>query len=84
MTQYQGDQTVTVGEWFVTWLVMIVPIVNIVMMFVWAFGSNTKPSKANFFKLCLLMTLISVVLTVILAAIGLIPAMSDMLGGYYY
>lgn len=72
MTQYQGDQTVTVGEWFVTGLIMIVPIVNIVMMFVWAFGSNTKPSKANFFKLSLIMSLVCIVLSVVLAALGVL------------
>jgi len=72
MTQYQGDQTVTMGEWFVTWLIMILPIVNIVMMFVWAFGSNTKPSKANLFKLGLLLSLICIVITVVLAVLGVV------------
>ncbi len=36
-------------------LVMAVPCVNIVMMFVWAFGSGTKKSKANYFRATLIM-----------------------------
>ena len=70
MTQYNGDQTVTMGEWFVTGLLMCIPIVNIVMIFVWAFGSNTKPSKANLFKLYLIMMAISIVIGIILAVTG--------------
>lgn len=82
MTQYQGDQTVTMGEWFVTGLLMCIPIVNIVMMFVWAFGSNTKPSKANLFKLSLLISLIMIVLTVVLAVTGVVSY--DIFSDYFY
>ncbi len=82
MTQYQGDQTVTIGEWFVTGLIMCIPIVNIVMMFVWAFGSNTKPSKANFFKLSLIMAAISIVLGIVLAAAGVLTL--DTWADLYY
>lgn len=67
---YQGDSTVSVGEWFVSFLIMFVPIVNIVMIFVWAFGANTKPSKANFFKFSLILTLIGIVLSAILYFAG--------------
>ncbi len=66
MTNYQGDPTVTMGEWFVTGLLMCIPIVNIIMVFVWAFGSNTKPSKANFFKLYLICALIGIAIIVAL------------------
>lgn len=59
------NNDVSVGEWIISTIVMMVPIVNIVMMFVWAFGSNTKPSKANYFKAALLMTAIGVVLSIL-------------------
>ena len=29
---------------------MMIPCVNIIMMFVWAFSSTEKKSKSNFFK----------------------------------
>jgi len=82
MTQYQGDQTVTVGEWFVTWLIMLIPIANIVMMFVWAFGSGTKPSKANFFKFALILLAISIVLGILLSIAGVLTF--NAFGDYYY
>lgn len=43
-------EIVTVGEWFITMLLMIIPLVNIILLFVWAFGSNTKMSKSNWAK----------------------------------
>ena len=57
--------------WIITYLVMMIPIVNIVMMFVWAFGSNTKPSKANYFKASLLMCIIgTVIISIVIILFG--------------
>jgi len=43
-------EIVTVGEWFIAMLLTIIPLVNIILLFVWAFGSNTKMSKSNWAK----------------------------------
>lgn len=43
------EEPVTFADWMVTMLIMFIPCVNIIMMFVWAFGSTTKKSKANYF-----------------------------------
>jgi len=53
------------GRWFGTLLVMCIPVVNIIMLFVWAFGSRTNISKRNFFRAELLMLLIVIVLFVV-------------------
>jgi succinate dehydrogenase/fumarate reductase cytochrome b subunit len=45
---------VTVKDWLITTLILLIPIVNIIMMFVWAFGDGTNPSKANYFKASLI------------------------------
>jgi uncharacterized membrane protein YvbJ len=70
---YQRNETVTMGEWFVFFLLMCIPIVNIIMLFVWAFGSDTKPSKANLCKLQLLLMAIGLGLALI---IGIITAVT--------
>lgn len=67
--QNNNNNDVTVGEWIVATLVMAIPFVNIIMMFVWAFGSNTKPSKANYFKAALIMTAISLALSFLIVAV---------------
>ena len=69
---YDNHPPVSIGDWIVTILVMMIPVVNIVMMFVWAFSGGTNPSKANFFKAQLLFVLIAVVLMVLLAFLGVL------------
>ena len=58
----QQAKVVSVQEWVIALVVMFLPIVNVVMMLVWAFGSNTNPSKANVFKAQLRVTAVLVVL----------------------
>lgn len=62
------EEPVSVKEWLITTLIMMIPCVNIVMMFVWAFG-NGKKSKANYFKAALIVAAIVLVLYIILIAI---------------
>ena len=45
---------VSVGEWIVTFLITAIPLVGIILLFVWAFGSNTHPGKANWAKAILI------------------------------
>lgn len=67
--QYQPqtdlEEPVTMGEWAIAIILMMIPCVNIIMMFVWAFSSNTKKSKANFFKVYLIVMAVSLVLSMI-------------------
>jgi len=57
-----SEDVVSLGEWILTIFLMWIPIVNFVLLIVWAFGSNTKPSKANWAKATLLWMVIGVVL----------------------
>ena len=70
----RNSDTISVGEWFWTLFVMTIPIVNIIMAFVWGFSGNTKISKANFFKAYLLWILVAFILYFLFASvfIGLI------------
>lgn len=57
----------SIGEWMVTLIVLAIPIVGIVMYFVWAFGDATNPNKRNFCKASLIFALVGIVLTFIFA-----------------
>lgn len=58
--QYQSYQTyqnsgnleepMSVKEWLITDLLMLIPCVNLILVFVWAFSSSEKKSKSNYFK----------------------------------
>ncbi|MBR6823777.1 MAG: hypothetical protein IKM70_01745 [Firmicutes bacterium] len=56
----------TVGGWIKTQLILMIPLVNIIMVFVWAFGDGNK-SRKNYFRAQLLLTLIITVLFFVLA-----------------
>ncbi|GAB6120347.1 hypothetical protein [Dysgonomonas termitidis] len=60
-----NKSVVSVGEWLITMLIMIIPVVNFIMLFVWAFGSNTPESKANWAKAQLVWMVIGIILVVI-------------------
>lgn len=75
------EEAVTVKDWLITMLVMMVPFVNVVMMFVWAFTDGTNKSKSNFFKASLIMMVISIVLSIVFSGIlvaMLIPVLEGM------
>ena len=49
----------------------MIPLVNIVMTLVWAFGSNTNPNKANYFKAALILFAIVMAIYLVLAVVFL-------------
>ena len=44
------EEPVSMGEWLVCMLLMMIPCVNLVLVFVWAFSKTEKKSKSNYFK----------------------------------
>jgi len=55
-----------IGDWAIVWLISLIPIVNLVMMFVWGFGSDVNPSKKAYFQWQLIITAVGIVLSIIL------------------
>lgn len=66
--QKQAEE-VTLGDWMVTILLSAIPVVNLVMLFLWAFGSTTNPSKANWAKATLIWMVIGIVLAILFVVI---------------
>jgi len=67
---YQGSQQwphMKIGEWMVTMLLMFIPIVNIILILMWAFGGNVNPSKKTFFQASLIYAAISFLLGILLS-----------------
>ncbi len=75
--QAQASDPVTVGEWMIM-LVNFIPCVGslifFIIMLIWAFGSNVKPSKQTYAKASLIIWLVSLGLVlffwVILGVLG--------------
>ena len=66
---HQQAPVVSVKEWLLTNLILMIPLVNIVMTLVWAFDSNTNPNKANYFKAALILFAIVMVIYLVLAVV---------------
>jgi hypothetical protein len=69
--EYDLEEPVSFGDWMLTLLLMAVPVINIIMAFIWAFGSGTKKSKSNYFKAYLAWTLITIIVTIVLIIVSL-------------
>ena len=53
-------------DWVITLLISFIPVVGFVMLFVWAFGANENPNKANWAKAMLIWYAIGCVLVFLL------------------
>ena len=47
MQNESSNQPISVGEWMVNILVTYVPLVNLIMLIVWATSQDTPQSKKN-------------------------------------
>ncbi len=71
---------VSLGEWLLSYLMLAIPCVNIVMLCIWAFSSNTNPSKQNWARAMFVVMIIGVVLGVVFFS----AIMSMLANSYYY
>ena len=46
----ENNKIITTSEWIITKLIMFIPIVNIVMLIIWAFNQKTNINKSNWAK----------------------------------
>lgn len=61
-SNYPQEKVISIGEWIITLILTAIPLVGFIMLLVWAFGSNTPPSKANWAKAALIMMVIGIIL----------------------
>lgn len=73
-----STEIVSVKDWIVTMLILMIPIVNFVMVFVWAFGGGSNPSKANYFKAMIIVTVVGMVLWFLFVGALLTPLFSSI------
>ena len=64
----QNYKPMTIGDWLITFLIQIIPLVGLVMLFVWAFGDGSHPSKKTWAQASLLWIVIMIVLAIIFFA----------------
>lgn len=65
----RDDRAVSLGDWFVTLLVLAIPLVGFIMLFVWGFSAGTPASKQNFCRAYLIWMVIVFVLAIVFAIV---------------
>lgn len=64
-SQPEMGPVISVKEWLVTILLLAIPIVNLIMLFVWGFGGGANKSLANYAKAALIWVLIITVVYIL-------------------
>lgn len=67
---------ISTGEWLLTLFLSAIPIVNFILLLVWAFGGGANPNKANWAKAALLFLVLGILLYVFIFA-ALVGAFMD-------
>jgi len=58
----QTDRVYSVKQWFGTLLLMLIPGVNIILLFIWAFSNKVNKNKKNWAIASLFMCVVVIVL----------------------
>ena len=59
------DEHVSTWGWIGRWVLMCIPILNIILLLVWGFGGSSKRSLVTWARAQLVLTLISIIIAVI-------------------
>ncbi|MCD8508780.1 MAG: hypothetical protein LRY73_02035 [Bacillus sp. (in: Bacteria)] len=76
--QQETYQVVSVMSWLLYLIVMSIPLVNIVMLFVWAFGSGVNKNKSNLAKASLILAVVFTILAIVFSIM-----VSSLIGGLF-
>ncbi len=63
------NQVIKTSDWVITLLITAIPLVGLIMLFVWAFGNNTQVCKANWAKAMLIWIAIVIGIYILIAII---------------
>lgn len=59
------NSVMTIKDWLITMLITAIPLVGIIMLFVWAFSDGTNVNKSNYAKASLIWLVIVAVLSIL-------------------
>jgi hypothetical protein len=79
---HPGDEPLRVGQYIGMFLLMCVPILNIILLFVWGFGSSANLNKKNFARASLILCAIMLVFWIVVGGIFK-GFLGSIMGGYY-
>jgi hypothetical protein len=76
MAKGSDKNHVSIWFWIGSMIVMAIPLVNLVMVLVWAFMGENE-SRKNYFKACIIVFLFWTAVAAVLLLCGFLPVMID-------
>ena len=67
---FNSDRHLTLGDWFVFHLLMVIPVVNIIIYIILLFSGDTNPSLRSYLWLPIIIIAVFLAALLILIAIG--------------
>jgi hypothetical protein len=80
-TQGSNYKPMTIGDWIITLIITYIPLVGFIMLFVWAFGGGTHPSKKTWAQAVLILMVIGIILAIIFFGV-IASIIGNMFSGY--
>jgi len=71
----------SIGDWIITFIITYIPLVGIIMLFIWAFGGNAHPSKKTWAQATLIIFAVMIVLSILFFGI-IISMLGAAFSGY--
>ena len=80
-----GSEPLRVGQYIGMLLLMCVPILDVILLFVWSFGGSVNLNKKNYARAMLIVCAIGLILSIIFGAAltSIIGELLGGMGGYY-
>jgi fatty acid desaturase len=82
-TQSSTYQPMSIGDWIITFIISYIPLVGLIMLFVWAFGDGTHPSKKTWAQAALIMMVIAIILVIIFFGV-VMSIIGSLMGDFQY
>ena len=74
-------QPMSIGDWLITFIITAIPLVGFIMLFVWAFGDGTHPSKKTWAQAYLILMVVVIILMIIFFGV-IASILGSFVGGY--
>lgn len=81
MSNLKENSVLTTKDWLVTIFISSIPVVGLIMLFVWAFGGNVNKNKENWAKGMLLMMAIVLGVYIMLMVLFGVTILAGASGG---
>lgn len=76
----QDTAPLSLGQYIIMFLISAIPIVNIIMLLIWAFSANININKKNFARASLIFMVAGIILAILFSSV-LAAMFAGMAGG---